>query len=180
MILFACCCVLVAVLLLFIPSASKAPAKNLKRERNKTTEAHNHPSELILDVSASLLDSGMPIKEILDTLGRSVPHSEQLCTVARCLEMNMEWDKAWHSVPPWLHPLEKGFAFRSRDRGTRGKPIAQCGVPKAPRTKPKSRPSWSTIWHQTCPAIGRVRSASIHCLRRRAADYCPAAGVVTK
>ncbi|HJX79071.1 type II secretion system F family protein [Glutamicibacter sp.] len=111
MILFACGCVVVAVLLLFTPAASKSPAKNLKTARNKVSEVHNHPSELILDVSASLLDSGMPIKEILDTLGRSVPHSEQLCTVARCLEMNMEWDRAWHSVPPWLHPLEKALRF---------------------------------------------------------------------
>lgn len=111
MTIFALCGAAGAVLLLLAHSASRRPPRNAKQRRGKSAEVQNHPSELILDVSASLLDSGMPIKEILDTLGRSVPHSEQLCTVARCLEMNMEWDKAWHSAPQWLHPLEKALRF---------------------------------------------------------------------
>ncbi|WP_404286471.1 type II secretion system F family protein [Glutamicibacter arilaitensis] len=107
----ALCCAVAAVLLVFSSYERRRGALSLKRPQTQITDIQNQPVELILDVSASLLDSGMPIKEILDTLGRCVPQSAQLCTVARCLEMNMEWDKAWHSSPDWLRPLEKALRF---------------------------------------------------------------------
>lgn len=104
-------CLSAAVLLLGAQSVSRRPKKETLPRRAKHSKEKNFPSELILDVSASLLEAGMPITEILDTLGRHVPHSEQLCTVARCLELNMGWDKAWQVAPVWLHPLEKALRF---------------------------------------------------------------------
>ncbi|WP_345470400.1 type II secretion system F family protein [Glutamicibacter ectropisis] len=69
------------------------------------------PIELVLDLSASLLDSGMPITEILDLLGSSIEQCRVLRSVARCLEMNLSWDKAWEAAPAWLGPLQKALLF---------------------------------------------------------------------
>ncbi|WP_146112453.1 type II secretion system F family protein [Arthrobacter sp. MYb211] len=108
---FALCCAVAAVLLAISSHERHERTLSIKRPQAKAVDIQIQPVELILDVSASLLDSGMPIKDILDTLGRGVPQGAQLCTVARCLEMNMEWDKAWHSAPDWLRPLEKALRF---------------------------------------------------------------------
>lgn len=75
---------------------------------------NDKPIELVLDLSASLLDSGMPITEILDLLGNSIEQCAVLRSVARCLEMNMAWDKAWEAVPAWLAPLRKALHFAHR------------------------------------------------------------------
>ncbi|WP_334121777.1 type II secretion system F family protein [Glutamicibacter sp.] len=69
------------------------------------------PIELVLDLSASLLDSGMPITEILDLLGSSIEQCRVLRSVARCLEMNLSWEKAWEAAPAWLAPLQKALFF---------------------------------------------------------------------
>jgi len=69
------------------------------------------PIELVLDLSASLLDSGMPITDILDLLGSSIEQCRVLRSVARCLEMNLSWDKAWEAAPEWLSPLQKALHF---------------------------------------------------------------------
>ena len=45
---------------------------------------NDKPIELVLDLSASLLDSGMPITEILDLLGNSIEQCAVLRSVARC------------------------------------------------------------------------------------------------
>lgn len=69
------------------------------------------PIELVLDLSASLLDAGMPITEILDLLGSHIEQCTVLQSVARCLEMNLAWDKAWEAAPQWLAPLRKALLF---------------------------------------------------------------------
>lgn len=69
------------------------------------------PIELVLDLSASLLDSGMPITEILDLLGSSIEQCRVLRSVARCLEMNLSWEKAWEAAPAWFAPLQKALFF---------------------------------------------------------------------
>ena len=72
------------------------------------------PIELVLDqsdLSDSLLDSGMPITEILDLLGSSIEQCRVLRSVARCLEMNLSWEKAWEAAPAWLAPLQKALFF---------------------------------------------------------------------
>ncbi|WP_159611986.1 type II secretion system F family protein [Glutamicibacter sp. JC586] len=73
--------------------------------------ASEQPIELVLDLGASLLDSGMPITQILDLLGSSIEQCAVLRSVARCLEMNLAWDKAWEAAPQWLAPLRKALLF---------------------------------------------------------------------
>lgn len=87
----------------FSNSPRGAPARAARNQQE--------PIELILDLSASLLDSGMPITEILDLLGSSIEQCAVLRSVARCLEMNMAWDRAWEAAPQWLEPLRKALHF---------------------------------------------------------------------
>ncbi|WP_313814108.1 type II secretion system F family protein [Glutamicibacter sp.] len=73
--------------------------------------AEDQPIELVLDLSASLMDSGLPTTELLDVIGSSIPSCSVLRTVARCLELNMEWDRAFDPVPNWLLPLKHALKF---------------------------------------------------------------------
>lgn len=100
---------LMAVLLLRRPQLRGL--RSFREIHKKNSTPAEEPVELVLDLSASLMDSGLPITELLDTLGQSIEHCAALRTVARCLEMNMEWEKAWHSVPGWLTPLKRCLGF---------------------------------------------------------------------
>ena len=57
------------------------------------------------------MESGLPVTELLDVLGSSVPHCQCLRSVARCLELNMGWHQAWEPVPTWLEPLQRSLDF---------------------------------------------------------------------
>lgn len=100
-----------AIALALGPANSRARGAEPRQRLLKSRGAREEPIELILDLSASLLDSGMPITEILDLLGHSIEQCTVLRSVARCLEMNMAWDRAWEAVPPWLTPLRKALRF---------------------------------------------------------------------
>lgn len=69
------------------------------------------PVELVLDLAASLLESGLPVRRVLEVLGTQISHCAPLRTVARCLELNMPWDKAWAGSPQWLDPLQRALNF---------------------------------------------------------------------
>lgn len=97
--------------LLALPQTPSPGAARLRSRRGRKRDRQEHPIELILDLSASLLDAGMPITEILDLLGNSIEQCSALRSVARCLEMNMSWDKAWQAAPGWLAPLRKALHF---------------------------------------------------------------------
>lgn len=109
MIVLVLALIFAALLLLRRPQARGLIS--LREDHKNSSKPAEEPVELILDLSASLMDSGLPITELLDTLGQSIEHCAALRTVARCLEMNMEWEKAWHSVPQWLTPLQRCLGF---------------------------------------------------------------------
>ena len=107
MTLFMILCTAAAVLLLAgppRPAARKQPAPSKPGEQGQ-------PVELVLDLAASLLEAGLPVREVLDVLGSSISPCAPLRTVARCLEMNMEWDKAWAGCESWLEPLRTSLHF---------------------------------------------------------------------
>lgn len=110
MILFALICVAAAYFVAVGHSPSQRPARKTSRSE-RAVAVTDQPIELVLDVSASLLESGMPIKDILDTLGLCVPQCAQLRIVARCLELNMEWQRSWQVAEDWLQPLERALHF---------------------------------------------------------------------
>lgn len=81
------------------------------RARSRKPGQGGEPIDLVLDLGASLMDSGLPMTTLLETMGRCIPQCSELRTVARCLEMNMEWDKAWEPAPAWLAPLQRSLGF---------------------------------------------------------------------
>jgi type II secretory pathway component PulF len=111
MIILILLCGALAIALAMDPANWKNQAARARHRVIGTGQAQEKPIELILDLSASLLDSGMPITQILDLLGNSIEQCAVLRSVARCLEMNMAWDKAWEAVPGWLMPLRKALHF---------------------------------------------------------------------
>lgn len=98
------------MLLLGSSAAANVP-RGRKRARHAPAPAEEQPIELVLDLVASLMDSGLPITELLDVIGSSIPCCAVLRTVARCLELNMDWDKAFEPVPSWLRPLQRSLKF---------------------------------------------------------------------
>ncbi|GAB3618882.1 hypothetical protein GCM10027417_01420 [Glutamicibacter endophyticus] len=92
------------------PQAQRKP--NAAQGANR--EASRVPIELVLDLAASLLAAGLPVTEVLDHLGRSIGPCRSLSTVARCIELGMEWERCWEPVEPWLQPLAKALHFAQR------------------------------------------------------------------
>lgn len=90
---------------------ARAPSLPLRAGTSSKRSTADQPIELVLDLSASLLDAGMPITEILELLGSNIEQCAVLRSVARCLEMNLAWEKSWEAAPPWLAPLRKALLF---------------------------------------------------------------------
>jgi len=102
-----------ALVLLFAPSAPRA----LPRQ-SKAGPGRDQPVGLVLELSASLLESGLPVGAVLEVLGSVMPPCAPLRTVARCLEMNMDWEQAWQECPAWLEPVQRALRF-SQGSGAR-------------------------------------------------------------
>lgn len=100
------CCT--AVFMIWFPHRASTP---YKRRRAQPLTQGSPPLELVLDLAASLLESGLPVGRVLEILGSRISYCSPLRTVARCLELNMEWDKAWINCPAWLEPLKRALHF---------------------------------------------------------------------
>lgn len=95
------------------PSAARSNGgmRPHRESRGKGAGQGSEPIDLVLDLGASLMESGLPMTVLLESLGRCIPQCSTLRTVARCLEMNMDWDKAWEPAPEWLAPLQRSLGF---------------------------------------------------------------------
>ncbi|MCW4464009.1 type II secretion system F family protein [Glutamicibacter sp. MNS18] len=100
------CCI--AILLASAPLRASRPRP---RRKGYGGPEEQPPVELVLDLAASLLESGLPIGRVLEILGSRIGHCAHLRTVARCLELNMEWEQAWQHCPSWLDPLQRALHF---------------------------------------------------------------------
>lgn len=105
------CAALSAAFMLGTGASARASNRGSPAKAKDQGQTQHQPIELVLDLSASLLESGMPITDILDLLGSSIDQCKVLRSVARCLEMNLPWDKAWEAAPSWLSPLRKSLHF---------------------------------------------------------------------
>lgn len=101
-------CALLAIGLNYLPHGSIA---RIRGPRARPPVNGLPPVELVLDLAASLLESGLPIGRVLEILGSRIDHCAPLRTVARCLELNMGWEKAWADCPVWLEPLQRALRF---------------------------------------------------------------------
>lgn len=95
-----------AIMLAALPARGVRPVRALSPA---IPDAAPPPLELVLDLAASLLLSGLPVGRVLEILGERIPACSGLRPVARCLEMNMDWEQAWAGSPQWLRPLQRAL-----------------------------------------------------------------------
>lgn len=83
---------------------SRAPAAS-------TLEIPREPAPLVLEMCATLLEAGLPVRAVLEIIGTHVPGYEQLAGVSRALELNVEWNRAWSQVSEGALELEPALRF---------------------------------------------------------------------
>lgn len=90
--------------------AARSPAEGRGRNGTPNEEPLESPS-LVLEMCATLLESGLPVRSVLDIMGGHVPGYAPLARVARALELNVDWDRAWLQVPEAVRELEPSLRF---------------------------------------------------------------------
>ncbi|RAX50353.1 type II secretion system F family protein [Arthrobacter sp. AQ5-05] len=58
-------------------------------------EGPAEPLPLVLEMCATLLESGLPIRSVLRIIGTNVPGYASLLLVSRALDLNVGWERAW-------------------------------------------------------------------------------------
>ena len=58
-------------------------------------EGPAEPLPLVLEMCATLLESGLPIRSVLRIIGANVPGYASLLLVSRALDLNVGWERAW-------------------------------------------------------------------------------------
>lgn len=58
-------------------------------------EGPAEPLPLVLEMCATLLESGLPIRLVLRIVGTNVPGYASLLLVSRALDLNVGWERAW-------------------------------------------------------------------------------------
>lgn len=81
------------------------------RQRASTPGAPREPAPLVLEMCATLLEAGLPVRAVLEIVGEHVPGYGQLTGVARALELNVEWNRAWSQVAEGPRELEPALRF---------------------------------------------------------------------
>lgn len=75
------------------------------------TPASAEPLPLVLEMCATLLEAGLAVRTVLEIIGEHVPGYAPLIKVARALELNVEWSRAWTQVPEHIRDLEPSLRF---------------------------------------------------------------------
>lgn len=82
------------------------------RSRPDSTSAEPRESpSLVLEMCATLLESGLPVRSVLEIVGGHVPGYASLTRVSRALELNVDWERAWRQVPDTVRELEPSLRF---------------------------------------------------------------------
>lgn len=90
--------------------AVRSPAAGRARPEARSAEPRESPS-LVLEMCATLLESGLPVRSVLEIVGGHVPGYAPLTRVSRALELNVDWDRAWRQVPDAVRELEPSLRF---------------------------------------------------------------------
>ncbi|GAA1497075.1 type II secretion system F family protein [Paeniglutamicibacter kerguelensis] len=87
-----------------------SPDAGRSRPEAPPTEQRESPS-LVLEMCATLLESGLPVRSVLEIVGGHVPGYAPLTRVSRALELNVDWDRAWSPMPATVRELEPSLRF---------------------------------------------------------------------
>lgn len=74
-------------------------------------EACAEPVPLVLEMCATLLESGLPVRAVLRIIGANVPGYGSLLRVSRALDLNVGWDRAWGQGTGPAGELEQTLRF---------------------------------------------------------------------
>jgi hypothetical protein len=96
-------------------SAADRPRSPGRVERakfaRKGPEPQAEPVPLVLEMCATLLESGLPIRAVLRIIGANVPGYGSLLRVSRALDLNVGWDRAWGQGTGPAGELEQTLRF---------------------------------------------------------------------
>lgn len=67
------------------------------------------PLPLVLEMCATLLESGLPIRSVLQIIGTNVPGYASLLLVSRALDLNVGWERAWGQGAGSARELEQAL-----------------------------------------------------------------------
>lgn len=67
------------------------------------------PVPLVLEMCATLLESGLPIRSVLRIIGTNVPGYESLLLISRALDLHVGWDRAWSQGTTRARELEQAL-----------------------------------------------------------------------
>ena len=79
------------------------------------------PIALVLEMSATLLETGLPVRTVLEIIGENIPGYDPLIKVARALELNVSWERSWVQMPAHIQELELSLRFTQLS----GAPVAK-------------------------------------------------------
>lgn len=95
-----------------------APVRSpVAQRRQRAGSARNpprapaEPVPLVLEMCATLLESGLPIRAVLRIIGANVPGYGSLLRVARALDLNVGWARAWGQGAGPAGELEQTLHF---------------------------------------------------------------------
>ncbi|MFL4479609.1 hypothetical protein ACIPUB_15195 [Paeniglutamicibacter sp. ORCA_105] len=69
------------------------------------------PVPLVLEMCATLLESGLPVRAVLRIIGANVPGYGSLLRVSRAMDLNVGWDRAWSQGTGPAGELEQTLRF---------------------------------------------------------------------
>lgn len=92
-------------------SVSAPPRGRRSAVARKHPEAPAEPVPLVLEMCATLLESGLPIRAVLQIIGTNVPGYGSLLRVSRALDLNVGWERAWGQGTGPVGELEQSLRF---------------------------------------------------------------------
>lgn len=99
---------------IWISSPARSPAPRLGGRATTARpcpEAPAEPVPLVLEMCATLLESGLPIRAVLQIIGTNVPGYASLLRVSRALDLNVGWNRAWSQGTGPAGELEQALRF---------------------------------------------------------------------
>ena len=109
-----------ALLLWWAPNPTK-PASRYPKASSDPVLRQIEPIALVLEMCATLLETGLPVRTVLEIIGENIPGYEPLMKVARALELNVSWERSWAQMPAHIKELELSLRFTQLS----GAPVAK-------------------------------------------------------
>lgn len=109
-----------AIYLWWVPNPAMPVSRRPKAINNRVPQ-QTEPIALVLEMCATLLETGLPVRAVLEIIGENIPGYQPLIKVARALELNVSWERSWAQMPAHIKELELSLRFSQLS----GAPVAK-------------------------------------------------------